>query len=263
MSEILPTPETNLYGESPNAPAPLPAPPQGLGEQLVGVFTEPAMVFQRLRQAPAWVGAFVAVMATGLFASLAWAAKVDMEAATRRRMEVMEQLLNKPMPTEAVDQALEKAVAGGQPWISSSLGVVLGMTVGFLILAGVMFAFNRLGSDDDEVTFTHAWAAAIVHTLSVLPMMLMAGILCLLRPVGGAASYASLAPTTLGYWIHPESPWLRGLLGLTDVFYLFSFVVFYFAAKHTLRLKTWAIVVLMGLCAFFGFLFHFLGGVFA
>lgn len=264
MSEILPTSETNLYGESPNQPAPPPsAPPQSLADQLVGVFTEPTTVFQRLRQAPSWIGAFVVLLVSGLFATLVWAAKVDMEAATKRRFEVMEQLLNKPMPTEAIDQALEKAVNGGQPWISSTLGVVLGMTVGLLILAGVMFAFNRFGSDDDEVTFTHAWAAAVVHALAALPITVMAGILCLIRPVGGAASYASLAPTNLGYWINPENPWMRGALALTDVFYLFSFVALYFAAKHTLKLKTWANALLLAICAFFGFLLHFLGGIFA
>lgn len=263
MNEIL-NPETgaNLYGEEkPAAPMP-PAQPQGVWDQLTGIFTEPSEVFRRLRLAPSWVGAFILTLGVALFATLTWAAKVDMEAAAKRKFDVMEQAFHMNIPPEAMDKALEQAATQGKPFISSSLGVIIGVPLVLLILAAILFAFSKFGGEDEEVTFGHAWAATIVHGLAMLPISLLAGIMCLIRNVGGAASYASLAPTSLGFWLQPENPWLRGLLALCDPFYLFSFVTLYFAARYTLRLKPWACVVLLAITGFFGCLFHFIGGIF-
>ena len=263
MSEQLPNPENepSLYGEArPQAPA---VKPQGVLEQFTGLFTEPAEVFRRLRLAPSWVGALVLTVVVGLFATLVWAAKVDMEAAAKRKFEVMEQAFHMTIPSEAVDKALEQAATQGRPFLQSSLGVVLGVPFALLILAAILFAFSRFGGEDEEVTFKHAWAATTVHGLTMVPISLLAGIMCVLRSVGGASSYASLAPTSLAFWIHPESPWLRGLLAVVDPFYFFSFVALFLAAKHTMRLKPWACGLLMGVAGFFGFLFHFMGGIFA
>ena len=263
MSEILPNPnpEPSLYGEE-SKPAVPQAQPQSVWDQWVGVFTEPSAVFKRLRLAPSWVGAFILTLAVGLFATLTWAAKVDMEAAAKRKFEVMEQAFNMNIPSEVMDKALEKASTQSQPYISSSLGVLIAIPLIFLILAGILFAFSKFGGEDENTTFTHAWSATIVHGLSMLPITLLGGLMCILRNVGGAASYASLAPTHLGFWIQPDNPWLRGLLALVDPFYLFSFVVLYFAVRHTLRLKPWATGVVLGITGFFGLLFHFIGGIF-
>jgi hypothetical protein len=140
--------------------------------------------------------------------------------------------------------------------------VIIGMPLVLVILAAILFALSRFGGEDEEVTFGNAWAATTVHGLAMVPISLLAGLMCLLRNVGGAPSSASLAPTTLAFWIHPESPWLRGVLAIFDPFYLFSFVALYLAARHTMRLKTWANALLMAITGFFGCLFHFIGGIF-
>jgi hypothetical protein len=250
----------SLFGEEPK-PLP-PAKAQSVLDQFVGIFSEPAEVFKKLREAPGWVGAFVSMLVAGLIATLVWAAKVDVEAAARQKFEVMEQAFHINIPPQAMDQALEKAATQGRPFIQSSLGVVLMVPLVFLILAGILFALVKLGGEDDQVTFKHAWAATVVHSLAMLPITILAGIMCLLRNVGGAASYASLAPSALVFWVNPENPWIRGLLSVADPFYLFSFVTLYFAARYTLRLKLWAIAVLLGIAGFFGFIFHILGGMF-
>jgi hypothetical protein len=261
MSEILPNPEpqTSLYGEDKPEISQVEK-PQGVLDQFVGIFTEPVAVFRRLRIAPSWVGALVLTILVALFATLTWAAKVDMEAAAKRQIDVVERFF--PMPPAEVDKALEKAATQGKPFVSSSLNVVLGVPFVLLIMSGILFAFSRFGGEAEDVTFKHAWAATTVHGLAMVPISLLAGIMCLLRNVGGAPSFASLAPTTLAFWIQPENPWLRGLLAVVDPFYFFSFVALYLAARYTMRLKTWATVLLMAIMGFFGFLFHFLGGIF-
>ncbi|MCE1227954.1 MAG: YIP1 family protein [Firmicutes bacterium] len=256
------SPTPNLYGETPGS-APVQAAPQSVWDQLVGVFTEPTKVFQHLRLSPAWVGALILVIGTALFASLVWAAKVDMEAVVKHQMEVMEQAFHMAIPADAMDKAMEQAATSGQPILKSALGIIFITPLIFLVMAGILYGFTRFGGTDEEVTFKHAWAATVVHGLSMVPIALLAGIVCLVRPVGGAASYASLAPSNPGFWMHLENPWLRGLVGIFDPFYLFSFVVLFLAARHTLRLKTWAAALVVGLMGFFGFLFHFFNGLFS
>ncbi|MDP2874576.1 MAG: YIP1 family protein [Holophaga sp.] len=263
MSEILstPNPEPSLYGDEPKASLP-PAKPQGVWDQLMGVFTEPSDVFRRLRVAPSWVGAFLLALGIGLFATIVWAAKVDQEAMTQRKFEVIERVFRTEIPAASVDQAMEKVATQGKPFISSSLGVVIGVPFVLVVMSGILFAFSRFGGEDEEVTFAHAWAAITVHGLTMVPITLLAGIMCLIRNVGGASSFASMAPTNLGFWIQPDNPWLSGVLGLFDPFYFFSFIALYLAARHTMRLKTWATALFLGIMGFFGFVFHFMGGIF-
>ena len=262
MNEILPNlePETKLYGdEKPKAPQAVK--PQGVMDQFRGVFTEPAEVFRRLRVAPSWVGAFVLTLCISLFATWIWAAKVDMAEKTRHQFEVMEQVMHNEIPAATIDMAMEKAATQGKPFVASSLGVLLAAPLFMAIMAGILFAFSKFGGEDDDVTFAHAWSAIVVHGLAMVPITLLAGIMCLIRNVGGAASFASMAPTTLVFWLHPENPWLRGFLAIFDPFYLFSFVALYLAARYTMRLKTWAIVLFMVLMSFFGLFAHFVGGI--
>ncbi len=253
----------SLYGsESGGSPAPA-AKPQGVLDQFIGLFTEPTVVFQRLRQAPSWLPALLVFMGVALLASLIWAAKVDQVAMTERRFEVMEQAFKMQMPAEAVDKALDQVQTAKPPYVSAVLGTLLGMPFGYLLFAAILFAFAKFGGEDETTTFRHALAATTVHGLVALPIPLLAGVMALLKDVGGAASYASLAPTTLNFWLQPENPWVRGALAVLDPFYLFSFVTLYLAARHTLRLKQGALIGLMILMGFFGFVGHFMGGLFS
>lgn len=257
-----PEPETNLYGKPESEVAPPPQKGQSVSEQLVGMFTEPSVVFQRLRKAPAWGGAFLVTLGAALFATLAWAAKVDVEAAARRKFEVMEQAFRMNIPSDVMDKAMEQAATQGQPFVSSILSVAILVPLFTLIMAAILFAFSKFGGEDEEVSFRHAWAAVIVHGLSMLPIAVLAGIMCLIRNVGGAASYANMAPSTLSFWIQPENPWVRGLLAVIDPFYLFSFVALFLAGRYTLRLKPWANITVVALMGLFGFIGHFFGGMF-
>lgn len=249
--------EPELYG---GGQAPAPAPPQSLVDQLLGIFTEPAEVFRRLRQSPAWVGAFVLLMAVGLAATLIWAHKVDQEALTRNNMQVVEDVFHVPHNEAALQTQID--AIHGQPYLKSALGVVLVVPLFLLIFSSVLFFFAKVGGEDDQVSFKHAWAVASVHNLGTVPIGVLAGLMCLLRPVGGAANYALLNPANPLFFFKPENPLLRGLLNLADPFYLFSFVLLFLACKYTLRMKMWANVLVLSISGLFGLLFHFIAGIF-
>jgi len=249
--------EPELYG---GGQAPVPPPPQSLTDQVIGVFTEPAEVFRRLRQSPAWVGAFILLMALGLVATLIWAHKVDQEAMIRNNMQVVEDVFHVPHNETALQTQLDKV--SGQPYIKSSLGVVLGVPIVFLVFSSILFFFAKFGGEDDRVGFKHAWAVTVVHNLATLPIAVLAGLMCLIRPVGGAANYTLLNPANALFFVKPENALLRGLVNLLDPFYLFSFVLLYLAGKYTLRLKPWANVLVLCISGFFGLFFHFVAGIF-
>ncbi len=264
MAESEPTaPKPSLYGDEPKAPEGPQPPPQSVLDQLWGLFTDPVSVFQRLYVTPRWLPALLLFMGVSLVASMLWAAKVDSVALTERRFEVMEQAFGIQVPAEALDKALEAAREAKPPYVGAVSGTLLGMPLGYVIMAAILFALVRLGSEDESVTFRHAMAVSTVHALVALPIPLLGGLMAALTDVGGASSYASLAPTTLAYWIRPEHLWLRGVLSVVDPFYLFSFVTLYLGARYTLRLSgkaRWGLMILMGA---FGGAMHVLGGVFA
>lgn len=257
------SPTPSLYGSDPGGSPAQAVKPQGVLDQLIGLFTEPTVVFQRLRQAPSWLPALLLFLGVALFASVIWAAKVDQVAMTERRFEVMEQAFGMQIPAEAMDKALDQVQTAKQPYLGAILGTLFGMPFGYLIFGAILFAFAKFGSEDETLTFGHAMAATTVHGLVALPIPLLAGLMALLKEVGGAASYASLAPTTLSFWLQPENPWVRGAMAVVDPFYLFSFVTLYLAGRHTLRLKQGALIGLMVLMGFFGFVGHFMGGLFS
>lgn len=256
MSE--PIESSPLYG---NTPEPVKPDTPGLLDQLVGVFTEPTALFRRLRQSPVWLPALGLAIAISIAAMLIWASKVDMAEATRHQMEMMRDTFKMNLPDQAVEDAISKA-EGRQPWISSVLGPLFGMPFAYLIIALIVWAFAAMGrSEEDEMpSFPQAFSVTAVHNLVTLPGMVLAGVMCLLQPVGGRG-IQQMAPTVLGFFLKPESMWLRGLTALVDPFWFFSFFVLAVGMRETLRTKTWAVAACLGFFALFGGLFRFFGGV--
>lgn len=253
----------SLYGSDPGSEPGPAAKPQNVFDQFLGLFADPKAVFLHLRRAPAWWGPLLLILGLALFAAMVWAAKVDQIAVAERRFEVLEQAFHMNIPDSAKDQALDKLQTAAQPYVGTALGILLGVPVSLLIFAAVLFAFARFGGTDEGVTFEHAWAATLTHSLVTLPATLLAGLMGLLRPVGGASSFASLAPTVLSFWVPAENPWLRGTLALVDPLYVYSFVTLFLAARYTLGIRKGPLVGLMVLMGLFGLLGHFMGGLFA
>lgn len=216
-------PDAPLYGGAPNVPAPK---PMGLGEIFAGLFTEPTATFQKLRQAPSWVAPTLTVFATALILTIVWATKVDVDAMIRPALEA-----NPKIPAEQIDKIIEMQ-AKFIP-VFSPLMVVIGMALGTFLPALVFFLLGR--GEQEAPSYPQALAATAVPNLILIPQQVVVTLLALLRPVGGA-SPDKLSPTSLGYFLHVDSPKLGALLRHIDPFFIGVYVMTYLALRHLLRL---------------------------
>ena len=250
---------TSLYGDAPETPNP-PAP--GLLDQIVGVFTEPTALFARLRNRPSWVPALMVAIAVSLVAMLIWAAKVDMAEATRHQMERTQEVFHINIPDQAMDDAIAKA-EGKQPWLTAVSSSVLATPFIFLIVALIVWGCAAMGTEEGEEApqFGQAFSVTCVHYLSTLPAMLLAGIIALVRPVGGA-QIQQLMPTSLSFYLRPEANSARGLIALVDPLWIFSFFVLAIGMRQTLKAKPWAVGLCLAIFGLFGGGFRILGGLF-
>jgi hypothetical protein len=245
-------PGESLFGEERGkAPA---EPAQGLWTLLAGVFTEPGTVFARLRRGPSWVMPLVLGVAVAVVAGLAWAHKVDMEAQVRASMETTVQAFHMNIPEEAIQKNLD--AIHGQPYLRTALGTLFGMPFFAALMALVLWGFSRLGAEGDEdSTYVQSLSVVSVHYLAMVPATLLALLV-------GGGSLMHLMPTHLGFFVHPENPWARGLLALVDPFYLWSWVLLAIGMRRTLAMRTGAIVGALLLFGVFSTFFRTMGGMF-
>ena len=252
-------PTPSLYDEQPQAQKPE-AP--SLLEQIVGVFMEPRDLFSRLRQRPVWVGALLVTIAIVLASMLVWAAKVDNAELTRHQMQRTVDLFHVNIPDQAMDDAISKA-DGKHPWLKAASSAVLATPFVYLIVALIVWGCASMATEEgeDSPTFGQAFSVTTIHYLVTLPSMFLAGLIALLRPVGGV-EIQQLMPTTLSFYLQSESGLVRGLAALVDPLWIFSFVVLAIGMRQTLKTKTWGVALCLGFFGVFGIGFRILGGLF-
>jgi hypothetical protein len=252
-------PSPSLYGEQPQAPE---TTTPGLLDQIAGVFLEPKDLFTRLRTRPTWLPALLLAVIVTLGAMLAWAAKVDMADVTRHQMERTQAVFHVNIPDQAMDDAIAKA-DGTHPWLSAVSSAVLGTPFMFLIVALIVWGCAAMGTEEGtpRPAFGQAFSVTAVHYLVTLPSMLLAGLIALLRPIGGAQIQV-LMPTTLSFYVQPSSEVARALVALVDPLWFLSFVVLAIGMRQTLKAKPWAVGLCLGIFAVFGGGMRILGGLF-
>lgn len=252
-------PTPSLYGEQPQAPKPA-AP--GLLDQIVGVFIEPTDLFRKLRNRPVWAGALMLAIGVTLVSMLIWASKVDLAENTRHKMQRTVEILHVNIPDQAMDDAISKA-EGKHPWGTAVSTAVLVTPFIYLIVALIVWGCASMATEEEEAapTFGQAFSVTTVHALVTLPAMFLAGLIALLRPVGGL-DIQQLMPTTLSFYLSSESGVARALTALVDPLWIFSFFVLAIGMRHTLRTKSWGVGLCLGILGFFGIGFHMLGGLF-
>jgi hypothetical protein len=184
-----------------------------------------------------------------------------MAELTRHQMERTKEVFHASIPDQVIDDAISKA-EGKKPWFNAVSTGLLGTPFIYLIVALITWGFAAMGTQEGEEspTFGQAFSLTCVHYLVTLPAMLLAGIIALIRPVGGH-NIQQLMPTVLGFYVHPESNLARGLVGLVDPLWILSFVLLAIGMRQTLKSKTWAIAACLGFFAFFGIGFRILGGI--
>jgi hypothetical protein len=218
---------TSLYGNQPPAPK-LEAP--GLMEQIVGVFTSPVELYQRLNKTPSWAWA-LGILTLGVFIlTIIWGLKVDVDEMVRPVLE-----RNPQVQASQIDMmvALQKKIL----LPIGAIAALFGTAVVMALVALIYFLVGKVSHEGEAPSYPQALSAAVVPGLVKLPQLLLLIIICLLRPVGGLTP-DKLGPTSLGYFLHTESFKLQALYYSVDLFYLAEAVLSYLALRHLVRMKT-------------------------
>jgi hypothetical protein len=216
----------SLYG---NQPEPASLKPPSLLDQVTGVFTEPSALFSRLEATPVWGGALALLTVFNTVVGVIWALRVDVDAMMRPMLE-----RNPSIPAERIDSII--AMNGKLILPFALLGGLLGFAVIGLVMALIYWIIARFTAEDRIPTYRQAYAATVVAALVNLPKFLLLGVICSLRTIGGAKPDA-LSPTSLGFYLAPESIKLQALFNAMDLFTFAGLAILFIAARRTLRLK--------------------------
>lgn len=217
----------SLYGSQPEAPRPQ-AP--GLLEQVVGVFTSPVELFQRLNKTPRWGWALGLLIACAVVLTVIWGLKVDVDEMLRPMLE-----RNPDVPSSQVDMIIGMQKKFILPF--GLLGALFGTAAAMALVALFYWLIGKALPEAEAPNYPQALSAAVIPGLVKLPHMLLIAIICLVRPVGGLTP-DKIAPTSLGYFLQVENLKVHALLYSVDLFYLAEAGLAYLALRHLLRMKT-------------------------
>jgi len=226
-------PKQSIYGNAEANAAAAPK-PIGLVEQIQGVFSEPVKLFGRLSERPQWMGALLLHAALMLVFTIAWVIGLDTIGFMAAQIE------NSPrqMSSDQMQQAIEMG-AKAMP-VFAPLGGLFGALF-FTFLLGAIYWVLGLASREDQQwrpTYQHGLVVASVPALATIPYSLLGTLMASIGDIG-ILRPDQIVPSSLGYWVEPESPKLAMLCCSLDVFQLFQYVVIFLAAKHAMRSKHW------------------------
>jgi hypothetical protein len=215
-----------LYGDqTPLAKAKAPS----LLEQIEGVFTAPRALFDRLSQTPSWVPAFFVMIGSVVVVTAIWGSRLDMEGFLRPIME-----RNPNATADQIDKGIEFMSKFG-PWIFTIQALFVVTAV--IFFTALLYWLIGMGTAESEKPgYTKSLIATVVPLLVMLPHSLLTILLIFIKGVG-TLTPEKIPPTSVGYFVHIESPKLSALLYNMDVFAIASWVLIYLAARHTMRLK--------------------------
>ncbi len=218
---------TSLYGNQPDAPTPT---SPGLMDQIVGVFTSPVELFQRLNKAPSWGWALGLLIVCSVIITVTWGLKVDVDEMARPALE-----RNPQMQAAQIDMIISMQKKFLMPF--GILFSLFGLPAVMALLGLFYWLIGKALPEGQAPTYPQALSAAVVPSLVKLPQMLLLIVICLMRPIGGLTP-DKIAPTSLGYFLHPESLKLQAIFYAVDLFYLAEAVLAYVALRHLVRMKT-------------------------
>lgn len=217
----------SLYGTQPEMPRPQ---PPGLVDQLAGVFTAPVELFQRLNKAPSWGWALGAIIVASAVVAVIWGLKVDVDELMRPALE-----RNPKIQVAQIDIVIDVYKKFILP---AGLVSALFLTPAMLAVLGLFYwLVGKALPQDAPPTYLQAFSAAVVPGLVKLPLVLLIAVICLMRPIGGLTP-DRIAPTSLGYFVHPESLRLQALFFGLELFRLAELALAFLALRHLVRMKT-------------------------
>ena len=224
MTEVAQT--EGLYGQAPEGP-----PPGGptLVEQVVGIFTEPVALFQRLHDTPVWKGAVTLAALCTLLMTAVWALKVDVDAMLRPVLEADPKLSGAD-----VDRMI--GMQGKLLLPLSLIGVVIAVAGGVALFALLYWLIGKGTAEGERPSYLQAASLTAMTNLVAVPHLLLTTFMCLVKPVRGLTP-EKIAPSSLGYYLTVSNVKLQTLCYRLDLFTLATIALVYLGARHTLRLK--------------------------
>jgi len=220
-------PTPSLYGDQPQAPK---SPAPSLADQIVGVFTAPTELFQRLNITPSWGWALGAIIVASIILTVIWGLKVDVDEMIRPILEKNPQIASSQIDT--IIQVQKRFII---PF--GILGSMFGTAAAVFLMALFFWLVGKGTAEAEPPSYIQAVSAVAVPSLVRLPYMLLVGVICLVKSFGGLTP-EKIAPTSVGYYLHVESVKLHALLYSLDVFFIAEAVLLFLAARHTMRLKS-------------------------
>ncbi len=218
---------TSLYGHQPEAPK---AEAVGLMDQIAGVFTSPVELFQRLNKAPSWAWALGLIVLLSVVITVIWGLKVDVDEMIRPVLE-----RNPQIQSSQIDMIIEMQKKFILPF--GILFSVFGLPAVLAIVGLFYWLLGKAFGEAGGPSYPQALSAAVVPSLVKLPQMLLLIVICLLRPIGGLTP-DKIAPTSLGYFLHPESLKLQAFFYTLDLFHLAEAALTFLALRYLLRMKS-------------------------
>lgn len=241
-------PSQTLFPDAPEAPK---ATAPGPMEQLGGIFTDPTALFRRLHRAPSWGWALGILIAASLLLTVVWALKVDPDAMLRPILE-----RNPQIQASQIDAIIDMQKKFLLPM--AVVGTLFGTPAALALVALFYWLMGKALPEGPAPSFAHAFSAATVPALVKLPHILLILLICLLRPIAGLTP-EKLAPTSLGYFLHPESLRLQALAYSLDLFALAEAGLSFLALRHLVRMKSSGAVICVLLPLLAGIALRLLG----
>lgn len=221
----------SLFGPSgESAPPPL---GPSLGDQITGLVTRPGGLFDDLRRAPSWVGAYLVAAISMAALTLTWAFRIDWLTF------IADQAAKAGKPAQEIPESAVGIIRG-----IASLQMLAVSFGGLLFFGLLLWGLARWWSEDPQpASFGHAMAALAVPSLAKLPAVVLGLFSLATRPLEHTPEW--YLPTNMGFYIHPESPKVQALLHHLDPFGLAFGVLGWMAMRRVLRLPTWACAVIV------------------
>lgn len=240
-------PTRSLFGESEFANQEQEK-PMGMMDIISGIFSDPVELFRRLSKKPQWAGAMVLGAVAIVVFMVAWSLRVDALEFVFAQIE--RAMPNSPRLQQLTSDQLEQSAtiqARLTPFIYPVSGMINSVIFSFFF--GLLYWAVSLFSKEDlqwKPTYKHGLVVACVPDLITVPYCFLGTIMAFLNPVG-TFMHTQIVPSSLAYWLETDSPRLLTLYGLVDLFLLAQYVMIFFAAKYTLRTKTWGATICVAL----------------